>query len=152
MAYITAEARQHLLDAVAQAIDQLGVAVAALGDAHELLDDVTADRLESELFRPLQTAYGRGQRTHAEFAARHGLPTRTFEPGSPGASSRGVDGFLDGAVRAVGEADGALARLQDSMLPVEVGDAELRAGLAEMRRMIGDLPGRARRFARLRGR
>lgn len=152
MAYSAAEARQQLLDDLAAATDELGVALAALGEAYEQLDDYNADKLEKELFRPVQLAYGRARRTHAEFADRHGLPGRAFEPASPGHPSQGVKGFLDGAVQAVGEADAALVRLQDSMMPVEVGDAELRAGLSEVRRLVGDVPQRARAFARVLGR
>jgi hypothetical protein len=73
-------------------------------------------------------------------------------PASAGLPSTGVKGFLDRAVEAVGEADSALAELQDSMMPVEVGDPELRAGLAQVRELIGDLRGRARQFARTLGR
>ncbi|HEY3187263.1 MAG TPA: hypothetical protein VGJ70_07295 [Solirubrobacteraceae bacterium] len=152
MAYVSAEARQQLLDAIAAATDEIGVALAALGDAYEQLDEHSADRLEEELFRPVQAAYGRAKRTHAEFAERHGLPGRTFAAAPPRAPSRGVKAVLDGAVQAVGEADGALATLQDSMMPVEVGDAELRAGLAEVRTLLGDVAGRARRFVRVVGR
>jgi hypothetical protein len=152
MAYSTADARQQLLDTVADAADELGFALASLGEAYERLDEQTADKLEAELFRPVQMAYGRAQRTHAEFAARHGLPKRTFEPRSPGAPSQGVKGLLENAVEAVGSADTTLATLQDSMLPVEVGDAELRAGLAEVRTLVGDLPARARELLRIVGR
>ena len=45
MAYTTAEARQQLLDDLAHAVDEIGVALAALGGAYELLDEHTADRL-----------------------------------------------------------------------------------------------------------
>ena len=45
-----------------------------------------------------------------------------------------------------------LATLQDSMLPVEVGDPELRAGLSAVRESIGPLPGRARELLRTLGR
>jgi hypothetical protein len=153
MAYVTAEARQELLDAVADAIDEIGVALAALGDAYEQLDEFSADKLEEELFGPVQKAYGRAKRTHAEFAERHELPGGTFEPAAaPGAPSHGVKGFLDGAVEAVSRADGTIAALQDSMMTIDVGDAELRAGLSEVRRLIGDLPGRARQFMRTVGR
>jgi hypothetical protein len=152
VAYNTAEARQELLDDVAEAIDALGLALAALGDAYEQLDERTADTLEEELFRPVQSAYGRAKRTHAEFAERHGLPARAFEPASAGLPSRGVKGFLDVALSAVAEADSALARLQDSMRPVDVGDAELRAGLSAVRRQVSDLPGRARSIVRTLGR
>lgn len=50
------------------------------------------------------------------------------------------------------EADTELSELQDSMMPVEVGDAELRAGLAEVRELLADLPARAREFTRTLGR
>jgi hypothetical protein len=152
MAYVTREARQDLLETVAEAIDELGLALAALGAAYEQLDDNSADRLEEGLFRPVQLAYGRAKRTYAGFAERHGLPAQTFEPASPGAPSHGVKGFLESAVDAVAEADNTLSVLQDSMMPVEVGDAELRAGLAEVRELIGDLPEHARQFVSTFGR
>jgi hypothetical protein len=148
MAYASQQARQDLLASVADAIDELGRALAALGDAYDLLDERTADLLEEQLFRPLQTAYGRAQRTHAAFAARHDLEGRTFEATGPGAPSRGVREFVETASDAVTEADDLLADLQDSMLPVEVGDAELRAGLAEVRELLDPLPGRAEQLLR----
>jgi hypothetical protein len=55
-------------------------------------------------------------------------------------------------VDAVGRADLTLASLQDSMLPVEVGDVELRAGLEEVRTLLGALPRQARQFVRTLGR
>jgi hypothetical protein len=152
MAYDSAQARQELLDDVAAATDDIGVALAAVGAAFEQLDDYNADKLEQDLFRPIQMAYGRAQRTHNEFAERHGLPTRTFAAASAGLPSQGVKGFLDATVRAAGEADRTLAQLQDSMRPVEVGDAELRAGLSEVRRLIGDVPRRATDLVRGLGR
>jgi hypothetical protein len=152
MAYDSAQARQELLDEVAAATDDLGLALAAVGAAFEQLDDYNADKLEQDLFRPIQMAYGRAQRTHNAFAERHGLPTRTFESASAGLPSQGVKGFLDGAVTATGEADRTLAQLQDSMRPVDVGDAELRAGLSEVRRLIGDVPRRASELVRGLGR
>ena len=152
MAYDTAEARQRLLDDFADAIDEIGAALAALGGAYELLDERTADRLEEELFRPIQSAYGRAQRTHAGFAARYGLPGRTFAAATPGVPSQGVKGFLESAVASVAEADTILAEIQDSMMPVEVGDPELRAGLAEVRELVGDLRARARELVRTLGR
>ena len=152
MAYVTSEARQQLLDAVAAATDEIGVALSALGDAYEQLDERSADELEERLFRPVQAAYARAQRTHSEFAGRHGLPTRTFTPAGHGAPSRGVRGFLDSAVEAVAQADTDLAELQDSLLPVDVGDVELRAGLSEVRVLLGDVSARAQQFMRLFGR
>jgi hypothetical protein len=152
MAYTNRQAREQLLESVAQAIEELGSALASLGEAYEQLDEQSADRLEAELFRPVQVAYGRAQRTYTEFATRHDLPSRTFEQASPGAPSHGVKVFLDSAVDAVGRADGTLATLQDSMLPVEVGDPELRGGLEEVRKLLGVLPGHARQFVRTLGR
>ena len=153
MAYVTTEARQQLLDTIAEAIDEIGVALAALGDAYEQLDEYNADNLEERLFRPVQVAFGRAKRTHAEFAARYSLATREFAPQAPpGAASRGVKGFLESAVESVTVADSMLARLQDSMMPVEVGDEALRGGLAEVRRLLGPLGEDARRFVSLLGR
>jgi hypothetical protein len=152
MAYASQDARQLLLETVAEAAVQLGEAIAALGAAYEQLDEQTGDRLEEALFRPVQAAYGRAQRTHAGFAERHGLPGATFAPASAGAPSHGVRGFIDHAVDAVAEADLILAELQDSMMPVEVGDPELRAGLADVRELISDLSERARELVRTLGR
>lgn len=152
MTYVSADARQDLLDTIADAIDEIGAALAALGEAYEQLDERSADRLEEELFGPVQRAYGRATRTYSGFAGRHGLATRTFEPATRGVPSTGVRGFVDQAVEAVAQADADLVELQDSMLPVEVGDAELRAGLGEVRELLGDTRARAREFVRTFGR
>jgi hypothetical protein len=152
MAYVTAEARQDLLDTIADAIDEIGAALGGLGEAYEQLDERNADALEEDLFRPVQLAYGRAKRTHAEFAQRHGLPGRAFEPAVRGAPSQGVKGFVENALQAIEHADIDLGTLQDSMLPIEVGDPELRAGLAEVRRLLADLRPRAARFVSLLGR
>jgi hypothetical protein len=152
MAYIAGEARQELLDTLGEAIDDIAAALASLAEAYEQLTTVPADRLEEQLFAPVQTAYGRAKRTHTGFAQRHGLPGRTFSPAAPGLPSTGVRGFIDNAVASVGEADAVLAELQDSMMPVEVGDPELRAGLAEVRELLGTFPTRTREFTRTLGR
>jgi len=152
MSYSAADARRQLLDDVAEATDQLALAVAALTEAYEELDEQTADRLEAELFRPVQAAYGRLRRTHAEFAERHGLPARAFASSSGGAHSGDPRVYVERAVEAIETADQGLADLQDSMMPVEVGDRELREGLSEVRETISDLPARARRLMRAQGR
>jgi hypothetical protein len=100
----------------------------------------------------VQLAYGRGRRIHTEFTARHGLVARKIEPPGPGLPSTGVRGFIDNAVAAVGRADNALSTLQDSMLPVDVGDPPLRAALAELRELIGVIEPRAREILRTLGR
>jgi hypothetical protein len=152
MAYATAEARQDLLDTIAEATDEIAVALAALGSAYEQLDEQSGDRLEAALFRPVQLAYGRARATHSGFAQRSGLPAREFEPAVPGHPSQGVKGFVVAAAEALRAADATLAELQDSMLPVEVGDAELRAALAGVRELIAELPAQARRFVSTFGR
>lgn len=152
MAYTTAEGREQVLGDLAVAIEQIAESLAALGEAYEQLDEQSAERLEERLFRPVQSAYGRAQRTYAAFAERHRLGGRAFRPPVPGAPSTGVKGFIDGALQAVASADRTLAELQDSMLPVEVGDPDLRAGLREVRELLGPLSASAREFARTLGR
>ena len=49
-----ADARQDLLDALAEAIGELGLALATLGEAYELLDENTQDKLEEQLFGPVR--------------------------------------------------------------------------------------------------
>ncbi len=152
MAYTTAEGREQLLGDFANAIDQIALALACLGAAYEALDERTADRLEESLFRPVQLAYGRGQRTYSEFAGRHGLPPRTFETPSPGLQSQTAQELIEKAAESASEADQEIAELQDSMLPVEVGDTELRAGLSAVRELLDAFPGRARDLVRTVGR
>src|SRR5215211_131833 len=152
MAYSASDARQQLLDTLAEATDELGFALACLAEAYDNLDARNADRLEEELFRPVQVAYGRAQLSHAEFAERHGLPGRAFEQQAAGVSANRAAGFIQKAVEAISEADRALADLQDSMLPVEVGDATLRSGLVAVRDRIRGLPERARELLRTLGR
>ena len=69
-----------------------------------------------------------------------------------GRASQGAHSFLDAAMEAIGEADHLLVEIQDSMMPVEVGDALLRAGLAETRELVDPLPDRARELTRILGR
>jgi transcriptional accessory protein Tex/SPT6 len=152
MSYTDAEARQQLVDTVAEAIDAIGSALAALGAAYEQLDEHSGDQLEAELFRPVQVAYGRARRTYADFAGRHGLASRTFEQPAPSHPSTGAKGFITEAVEAVERADTTLSTLQDSMLPVDVGDPELRAGLSEVRELLGGARARARELVRTLGR
>jgi hypothetical protein len=151
MSYTSADGRQQVLDELATAIEHLGIAVARLGEAYEALDENTADRLEAELFRPLQAAYGTAQRTHSEFAARYGAPARTFGQASPGLPA-GPRDELERAGDEIRTADETIATLQDSMLPVEVGDPELRAGLSRVRELVAPIPDRTHNLVRVLGR
>lgn len=153
MTYTTDEGRRELLEATAEAADSIGVALAALGAAYELVDEDAGDRLERELFGPAQAAYGRAKRGHAEFAARHGLTATALAPSpAPGAPSAGAHGYLEQALDAAGRADDILSELQDSLLPVEVGDPELRAALADVRTRLGELSAHADAWLRTLGR
>lgn len=152
MTYTTVEGRQQILDALAAAADEIAVALALLSEAYEHLDEQTAERLEELLFQPIQAAYGRAKRVHASFSQRHELPGRTFQTPSPVAPSNGTKGLIDAAVDAADRADGMLGELQDSMLPIEVGDVELRAGLSEVRELVGGVRSRARELVRTLGR
>ncbi len=152
MAITTREAREKILDDLGTAADHLALAVACLGEAYELLSVGPADRLEADLYRPVQKAYGRCKRTHGGFAERAGLPAREFASPAPGRPSQGVKSFLERALVATAEADRSLADLQDSMLPIESGDAELRTGLTEVRELLDGAPVATREFLRTLGR
>jgi hypothetical protein len=152
MAWATAEGRQELLDTLVEATDEIAIALASLGAAYEQLDQPTADRLEEELFQPVQVAQGKAKRAHAGFASRHGLPDQRFEAGSPGQASARPKASIERARDAISRADGTLATLQDSPMALELGDVELRAGLAEVRELIGGFGQRARGLLRTLGR
>ena len=152
MAYTSESARRQLLDELADAVEQLGTAISALGEAYDEVDERTADVLEQELFRPVQAAYGRARRTHAEFAQRHQLPAGEFGDGSPGMHSGDPRVYLERAIEATEQADHVIAEMQDSLLPVEVGDRELRDGLTETRELISSIPAQGRQLLRRIGR
>lgn len=152
MAYSANEARVEMLQEMAAAADELALALACLTEAYEELDDDAADAMESAMFRPVQVAYGRLRRTHTEFSARHGLPERRFEGRSPGTHTGDPRVYIERALEAAEAADQAIAELQDSMRPVDVGDLELRAGLAETRAALAHVPGQGRRLLRTVGR
>jgi hypothetical protein len=151
VSYTAADGRRQLLDQLATATDRLGQALAQLGEAYEHVDEHAGDELEARLFRPVQGAFGLAQRTHGAFAERHGLPARGFSQPSPGlpADPRVT---IERAIAAIQDADQTIATLQDSMLPVEVGDPELRAGLARVREQLDGLPAAARNLLRSLGR
>ncbi|MEA2177027.1 MAG: hypothetical protein QOG77_324 [Solirubrobacteraceae bacterium] len=151
MTYAASEARKELLEEIAQAIEELARAIAAVGEAYDAVDERMADRIEADLFKPLQGAYAAATRTHTGFASRHDLPARTFPPANQPAP-HGVRELVETAVDDAAHAEQILADLQDSMAPVEVGDPELRAGLADVRRRLGQIPGQAERLVRVLGR
>jgi hypothetical protein len=152
VAYTEAQARRQLLDDLAVAIDKLALALALLGLAYEQLDEHSSEQLEESLFRPVQLVYGRLQRTHGAFADRSGIERRVFSAASPGAPSQAPGQLLETAADLIGQNDDAIGALQDSMLPVEVGDVELRRGLADARLMLDGLPNKAHELVRVIGR
>lgn len=150
--YTAAEGRQQILDALALAAEEIALALAELSEAYEHLDDRTAERLEEGVFGPVQTAYGRAKRTYGEFARRSGLPARELAMGAQVAPSTAAKQLIERALEALVRADLRLGELQDSMLPVEVGDAELRSGLAEVRELAERVRPQARDLMRTLGR
>ncbi len=152
MAISRQEAVERILTDLGTALERNALALACLGAAFETLTSAPAERLEDELYRPVQRAFGRGKRAHAKFAAATGSPAAAFELPDPGVPSQGARAFVERAVVAAANADRALSELQDTMLPIEFGDAELRAGLAEMRELLAPLPVSAREFLRTLGR
>ena len=152
MSFTNEEGRRQLLDEVNGAVDELAVAIACLSEAYEALDEDTADRLEAEMFRPVQAAYGRVRRARSEFAERYRVADGDLD-GAPGAI--GVEEprrYIERAIEAAEAADQRIAELQDSMLPIDVGDSEIRAGLTETRTLIADVPTQGRRLLRTLGR
>ena len=151
MSYTTESGRTQILADGADAAEQLGTALAALGDVYDQLDDHTADQMENVLFRPLQGALGVLRRTLSEFADRSGLaaPPVASPSVSLPAEPRLV---LERVADAAQAADDTIAELQDSLLPVEVGDEALRAGLSRARTLIGSVPGAADQLVRTFGR
>ena len=152
MPYATADARRDLLEAIARAGDLISEALGELEGAYELLDERAAEALEERMFRPAQLAFGRARRTYGDFAARYELAQRDFATAVPGAPARGVKALVERAASAASRADGELGELQDSMLPVEVGDQELRAGLSQVREQLAAVPIGARELLRTLGR
>ncbi len=151
MSYSAVDGRQQVLDELAGAAEHIAAGLAALGEAYERMEEHAADQLEEQMFGPAQAAYGRARRVHTEFARRHGLPEREFAD----ASQRLPEDprhSIEHAAEELRGADATLATLQDSMLPVEVGDPELRDGLRSVRELIAPLPGRAREIVRVLGR
>lgn len=152
MAYTSESARRQLIDELGQAADHLSSAINALGEAYEAADERTGEALETQLFRPVQGAYGRAQRTRSGFAERHQLIAEPLTPATAAAPSADPRVHLERAAAAVEQADQVIADMQDSMLPVEVGDREFREGLAEVRELIAPAPSDARRLLGLIGR
>src|SRR6201996_4605985 len=152
MAYTTAEGREQVLSDLAVAIEQIADALAALGEAYEQLDEQPGDVLEEQLFRPVQSAYGRAKRTYAEFASRSQLRARTFDAHSPGVQSQSVRDLIERAADASYDADQSIAELQDSMPPVEGGGRVRRPGLWRAPETLSPVPARARGLVRTVGR
>lgn len=152
MAITRQEAVEEILEDLGTGIERTALALACLGAAYEALTVAPADRLEEELYGPVQRAYGRGMRAYSSFAKANGMPARDFPQPDAGVASQGPRAFVDRAVVAAANADRALSDLQDKPIWIEFGDSELRAGLAAMRELLVPLPKSAREFVRTLGR
>ncbi len=60
--------------------------------------------------------------------------------------------LIEETVERILDADEIVSELQDSLLPVEVGDPEIRAELSGLREALDPLPRRARELTRTLGR
>ena len=134
------------------AANQIEISLGYLADAYEQVDVGVAEKLEQQLFGPVQAAYARVARTRTEFGERHGLAAEGLNADQSPARPHGPHALIEGAVDAVEHADRVIGELQDSLLPVEVGDAELRTGLSDARALLAPLPARARELLRTLGR
>ena len=153
MAITSGEARQEILDDLAAAIEQISFAAARLGEAYEELSTGAADRMEAELYMPVQKAFGRSKRAYSQYAERSGLDSHGFPPPiQQGVPSAGARGWIEDEVAAASHAESMISGLQDSALAIEFGDPELRAGLSEVRELLGRVPGAATGFMRTLGR
>lgn len=153
MTYDSAQARRALVDELLGAAGEISAAIASASAAYELLDDTSGDRLEERVFAPLQKALATLRRAVDAFAARHGDPAASAAPPPPEPHpSQGVAALLDGCAGAARAADERLGTLQDSLVLVDVGDADLRAGVSDTRRRLGAVPAALREFARTLGR
>lgn len=146
MALTRAEAHEQILGDLQSAIEALDLTVACLTEAYELLDEDAADRLEAGLFRPAQKAYAQAKRTQDHFARSTGAVPPAPEPASPDPLAEEALSFIEQAVDAATTADSSISELQDSMLPVEFGDADLRAALAAIREPLAGLLKASRDF------
>jgi hypothetical protein len=150
--YTNLEGREGLLEALAESAEQVGAALEFVGAAHERVDDQAAERLEEQLFGSLQRGYAAARRAYSGFASRHGLTARSFAQSAvPPASLKGPELIEKAAAEAEG-ADEMLSGLQDDQALIEVGDVELRSGVADVRQAIAPVPDRARQILRMLGR
>ena len=147
----TAEAREELLERLGRAIEAIGFALTSLGAAYEQLDQFKADELEEKLFQPAQRAFG-----------GRSAPTRSSQRATgsrAGSSSQHRPACRRSARRRSSRTPSprsgertSLSELQDSLLPVDVGDPELRAELAELRELLAGFDERACELVRTLGR
>lgn len=148
----TQESHERIVGDLGAAAEQLALAVACLGEAYEQLSVMAADRMEADIYAPVQRALGRTKRTRSQFAERVGREASPIADPQTGRSSQGAKVFIERAAGATTQAGGLIADLQDTGMAIESGDAELRAGLSEIRDLLAPVPAQAREFLRTLGR
>lgn len=151
MSYTNDSGRRQIVEDASAAVPAIAGAIAMLTEVYEQLDEPTADRLEATVFKPLQSGYGLLRRTLTDFAVRYGMRPPAFAASNaalPTDPRTALERVADAAI----DADAIIADLQDTLLPVEVGDAELRAGLSGVRTAIARVPGSCSDLIRVFGR
>ena len=124
----------------------------SLGDAYEWLDEQTADRMEDEIFRPAQAAYGRAQRTHAAFSERHELTRSHFDEAGHTGHPGDARGAIERAAASLTEADAILATFRIRCCRSTSAIRSCAPGSRAVRELIAPLPHQARQLLRMLGR
>ena len=152
MAYTNAQAREQLLAELAAAADEVGLALACLGEATSSSTRPPPSASRTSCSARSRRPTGRRSAPTPNSPAGTGLPEHEFEAARPQVREHDASAIMERAAAAVSRADLALATLQDSMLPVDVGDPPLRAGLEQVRMALADTSRRTREITRTLGR
>src|SRR5215469_14164003 len=101
MSYTNQEGRERIVRDLASASEQIELALSYLTDAYELVDEGLADRIEEELFSPVQASFGRARRTLGEFTRRYQLRDSATPPAASGARPHGARELVQSAADAI---------------------------------------------------
>ena len=153
MTYTSDEGRRELLGATAEAADTIGVALAALGAAYELVDDDTARSAGVGAVRAGAGGVRAGEAGHARVRGAARAAASAFAVADAGrafGAARAATSSRRSRRSSTPTTSSPSCRTR--CCPVEVGDPELRAALADVRTRLGEVPVRAAELLRTLGR